>query len=162
MTHFIDHNMAIALFSGFCSCIACERRRSPTSSDDSLPRARCGQALSDPASALECQKHGASIIGGDCCPTDLSVCENTEVQAVHPPSRRGFAPELLVVPAGMTPATLWNMDMWKLIYGHTPDEELVRSRLVCKDFDEMLRLLIKSIQIRKPIAQSSLESLAKT
>ena len=54
------------------------------------------------------------------------------------------------------------MDIWQDVYGFVPDDEVVRSRLVCKEFDEMLRLSIKRIRIRKPIAQSSLESLAKT
>ena len=62
----------------------------------------------------------------------------------------------------MATASLWDMDIWKLIYGHLPDEDLVRSRLVCKNFDEMLRPLVKEICITKPIAQSSLEMLAYT
>ena len=66
------------------------------------------------------------------------------------------------MPAGMATPSLWNMDIWKLIYGHLPDEDVVRSRLVCKDFDEMLRLLVKEICSTKPIAQSSLELLADT
>ena len=62
----------------------------------------------------------------------------------------------------MDTASFWCMDIWKLIYGHIPDEDLVRSRLVCKGFDEMLRLLVKKIRITKPVAQSSLELLADT
>ena len=69
---------------------------------------------------------------------------------------------VLVMPAGMATASFWDMDIWKLIYGHLPDEDLVKSRLICKEFDGMLRLLVKEICIRKPIAQSSLESLANT
>ena len=64
--------------------------------------------------------------------------------------------------AGMTTARMWNMDIWQQIYDVVPDNEVVRSRLVCKEFNEMLRLSIKKIRIRKPIAQSSLDSLAKT
>ena len=54
------------------------------------------------------------------------------------------------------------MDIWQQIYGYVPDDEVVRSRLICKEFNKMLRLSIKRIRVRKPIAQSSLESLAKT
>ena len=62
----------------------------------------------------------------------------------------------------MTTAGMWNTDVWQQIYSCVPDDEIVRSRLVCKKFNEMLRLSIKKNYIRKPIAQSSLESLAKT
>ena len=61
----------------------------------------------------------------------------------------------------MTIASLLNMDIWKEIYAHVPDVELVTSRLVCKEFNEMLRILVSELHIRKPIAQSSLASLAK-
>ena len=54
------------------------------------------------------------------------------------------------------------MDIWQQIYDYIPADEVVRSRVVCKEFDEVLRLSIKKIHIRNPIAQSSLESLAKT
>ena len=66
------------------------------------------------------------------------------------------------MPAGMTTANMWNMDVLKLIYGHLQDVELVRSRLVCKEFDATLRLLVKRLSIEKPIAQSALGVLAKS
>lgn len=62
----------------------------------------------------------------------------------------------------MTTASLWNVDVWRLIYGHLPDKELVRSRLVRKEFDEVLCLLVKQIFIEMPLAQLSLGSLKNT
>ena len=60
----------------------------------------------------------------------------------------------------MTTAMLGNLDIWQQMYGYVPDYEVVRSRLVCKGFNKMLRLSIKKIHIRNPIDQLSLESLA--
>ena len=114
--------------------------------------------LPDSASAIGFQKCGTCIKRGGSCVRLADLQLNTGPQAVQSSSPVGFAPDLV----GMTIAGLCNMDIWKQICGHIPDVELVRSRLVCKDFDKMLRLLISKVHIRKPVAQSSLESLAKT
>ena len=66
------------------------------------------------------------------------------------------------MPAGMDTASSLAIDIWQSIYGHLPNEDLVRSRLVCKEFDEWLRPLVKELCTRKPIAQSSLELLANS
>ena len=66
------------------------------------------------------------------------------------------------MPAGMDTASLLAVDIWQLIYGHLSNEDLVRSRLVCKEFDEWLRPLVKELCTRKPIAQSSLDLLASS
>ena len=56
----------------------------------------------------------------------------------------------------------WPPNIWVQVFHHLHVDEVVRTRLVCKDFDQTLRPLVRTLCITVPISQLSLEGIARS